>query len=116
MSIDSTPSPEQDLSARIYSILTAKFHSVLESQYEEYEESGYFNDFDKPEQVKSFLKSEGIDTTDLQIETKAELKGYDYQDGRHGGDACPCVIVKISQNGKVLVEEFFQNPALKYEY
>ena len=89
---------------------------MIESQDEEYQDSGYFNAFNTPEKVESFLKEQGIDTTDLKIETKSELKSYDYKDGRHGGDAYPGVIVKISQNEKVLVEEFFQNPALKYEY
>ena len=54
--------------------------------------------------------------TGITVETKPELKGYDYRDGRHGGDAVPGVIVKISLDGKVLAEEFFDNPYAKYEY
>ena len=117
MSIEQGPSPEQVLAERIKSALIDHYNKAIEVPEEEQGKyANVFHGFDKPEAVKAILEQQGIDVSTLEIEAKGDLKGYDYQDGRHGGDAYPGATVKISSGGKILFEHFFESPDDKYEY
>jgi hypothetical protein len=110
MSLEDALSEEQVLSEKIRSILSAKYRKVVDSQ----DQTGLvvFDDYKKPEQVMEILKEQGIDTTNLSVETKEEAETQEREGEMH--DVFPGTTVRILINGRVLTEQFFPDPHLQY--
>ena len=107
------PSPEKILGEKIKVILQ-EFYATTLRENANSEVPTVFDDFDKPESVRSILEKGGIEVAQLDIQVKVDVE-VDDAAAKHG-NAYPGAWVMVSRDGKEIFKGFFEDPGAQYEY